>query len=310
MSMPSGGLVAISVTPLTEDRSIDAAGMQGLMDFYIACGSTGVAILGVMGEANRMTDEESRRVVDLTVEAVDGRVPIIVGVSNPSMARLADLTGHAMDRGCAGVLVQPTPGLQGDAAVAGYFAAVGKTLGADVPICVQDFPKANGVHISVDAWRRIVESAPSVVMLKAEDEPGLGKLTAIRMAESEGLRPVTILTGNNGILLPMELARGADGAMTGFAFPDVLAATIGLFGAGREPEATDLYDTYLPVNRYELRMGIAMRKEILRRRGAIATAVCRPPVGALDPTTVRELDHVLRRLEERTEAIGVIRAPG
>lgn len=308
--MPTAGLVAISVTPLTDDRRIDEAGMQELMDFYLACGSSGVAILGVMGEANRMTDDESRRVVDLTVEAVGRRAPIIVGVSSPSMARLADLARHAATRGCAGVLVQPTPGLQGDAVVAGYFASVGRELGPEIPICVQDFPKASGVHISVGAWRQIVATAPSVVMLKAEDDPGLAKLSAIRSAEADGLRPVTILTGNNGILLPMELARGADGAMTGFAFPDVLARTIEQYRSGRADEAIDLYDTYLPVNRYELRMGIAMRKEILRRRGAIASAACRPPVGPLDSTTAAELDVVLDRLAKRTEPIGTIRAVG
>ncbi len=306
MSMPTGGLVAISVTPLTADGAVDGEAFRGLMDFYAACGASGVSILGVMGEANRMTDDESKRVVDLTMEAIDGRLPVIVGVSNPSLARIRDLSEHAMERGAAGVMLQPTPGLQGDAAVAGYFTAAAEALG-DVPICVQDFPKANGVHISSDAWQLMVEANPSIVMLKAEDEPGLAKLSTIRRLEAEGLRPVTILTGNNGILLPYELARGADGAMTGFAFPDVLALTIERYGAGDRDGATSLYDAYLPVNRYELRLGIAMRKEILRRRRAIPTAACRPPVAPLDRTTLAELDTVLDRLVRDTEPLEQIR---
>ena len=83
-----------------------------------------------------------------------------------------------MARGCAGVLLQPTPGLVGDGAVAAYFNAAAAALGPDTPICVQDFPKANGVHISLDVWRMIVEASPGVVMLKAEEEPGLVKLSA------------------------------------------------------------------------------------------------------------------------------------
>ena len=255
MAMPAGGLVAIAVTPLDESGAIDPESLARLMDFYLSCGSSGVAILGVMGEANRMTDAESKRVVDLTVEAVNGRVPIIVGVSNPALARVKDLSEHAAALGCAGVLVQPTPGLQGDASIASYFAAVGNALGPDIPICVQDFPKANGVHISLGTWRMIVETCPTVVMLKAEEEPGLTKLSAIRSAEADGMRPVTILTGNNGILLPQELTRGADGAMTGFAFPDVLAQVITRSDAGEFGAAEDLFDTYLAVNRYEPEAG-------------------------------------------------------
>ena len=301
--MPTAGLTAIAVTPLHDDGTLDRGGIGPLMDFYVRAGSAGIAILGVMGEAHRMTDSETRLVVDSTVDAVATRVPIIVGVSNPSLSRVVELAHHAMGAGCAGVLLQPTPGLQGDAAVAAYFEQAAAALGPEVPICVQDFPKANGVHLSVDAWRRIVESSPSVVMLKAEDEPGLGKLTAIRRAESDGVRRVTILTGNNGIQLPQELGRGADGAMTGFAFPDVLARMIDLHRAGSTDDAEDLFDAYLPVNRYELRMGIAMRKEILRRRGALASAACRHPVGPLDPVTVAELDQLLARLETATAPI-------
>lgn len=309
-AMPTGGLTAIAVTPLDETGAIDAAGIQQLTDFYLACGSSAIAILGVMGEANRMTDEESKQVVDLTVEAVAGRAPIIVGVSSPSMARVTDLAEHATARGCAGVLLQPTPGLLGDRAVAAYFEAAAEALGPDISICVQDFPKANGVHLSLDAWKMIVEACPNITMLKAEEEPGLTKLSAIRAAEADGLRTVTILTGNNGIQLPEELARGADGAMTGFAFPDVLAGVIRLHEEGRPGEAADLFDRYLPVNRYELRMGIAVRKEILRRRGAIPSSTCRYPVKPLDSVTITELDGILDRLEKVTGPLTEIRTAG
>jgi len=206
-----------------------------------------------------------------------------------------------MSAGAAGILVQPLKGIAGDVAVANYFATVAEAVGSDVPICVQDYPKASGVHMSVEAWRMILERCPSVVMLKHEDEPSLPKLSAIRRAEeSGGLRRAVLMVGNNGIHLPQELGRGADGAMTGFAFPDVLAAVCSLYAEGKAQEAEDLFDLYLPVNRYELQLGVSVRKEILRRRGVISSAAARHPAKPLDETGSRELDNLLERIEKRT----------
>ncbi len=309
-ALPTGGLVAVAVTPLVDTGAVDVPSITTLMEFYLACGASGVALLGVMGEANRMTDAEAETVVGQAAGAIGGRKPIIVGVSSSSLARVEALSHFAMEQGCAGVMLQPLAGLRGDRAVASYFKAAARALGAEVPICVQDFPKANGVHISVDCWRMIVEDCPSVVALKHEDEPGLAKLSALRAAEEDGVRPVTIFTGNNGIHLPQELARGGDGAMTGFAFPDVLATVIALSEEGSTDQAEDLFDQYLPVNRHELRLGIAVRKEILRRRGAIAGAAARYPSTALDPIATEELDRLLERLEHSTGTpITDIRAP-
>jgi len=300
MNLPTGGFVAISVTPLDETGAVDYADLARLMQFYLDCDVDGVALLGVMGEANRMTDADARTVVEHAVAAIGGRVPIIVGVSDPSLQRVQSLGEFGRGLGCAGVLLQPLAGLKGDRSVAGYFQAAAGALGPELPICVQDFPKANNVHLSLDAWRIILEECPSVVMLKLEDEPGLGKLSAIRAAEKAGMRKVTIFTGNNGIQLVQELGRGSDGAMTGFAFPDVLARVIHLFRSGRADEAEDLFDHYLPVNRHELRTGISVRKEILRRRGAIRTATARYPAPPLGDIDLQELDGLLTRLERVT----------
>ncbi|NNC92414.1 MAG: dihydrodipicolinate synthase family protein [Acidimicrobiia bacterium] len=310
MSMPTGGFVAISVTPLDDGGAVDYEDLARLMQFYLDCGVDGVALLGVMGEANRMTDADARVVVEHAVAAIDGRVPIIVGVSDPSLQRVQSLGEYSMLLGCAGVLLQPLTGLRGDRAVAGYFKAAATALGPDVPICVQDFPKANNVYLSLDAWRMTLEECPSVIMLKLEDEPGLGKLSAFRDAEAAGMRKTTIFTGNNGIQLVQELGRGSEGAMTGFAFPDVLVRVIDLYASGLTGEAEDLFDHYLPVNRHELRTGIAVRKEILRRRGAIRTATARYPVKPLADVDLAELDGMLGRLEAATGApITEIRSP-
>ena len=300
MTFPQHGFIAIAVTPLNDDGAIDFAGMGKLMDFYIDCGADGVTLLGVMGEAHRMTDSDALAVVDAAMEAIAGRVPVIVGVSDPSLPRATSLGAHAMAAGAAGVMLRPLSGLLGDAAVVQYFVDLAAALGPDTPICVQDFPKASGVHISTRSWREIVEQCPTVLMLKHEDEPGLSKLSWIRAAESDGMRRVPIFAGTNGIHLVQELDRGADGAMTGFAFPDVLVKVIKLHRSGERAAAEDLFDAFLPVNRHELRTGISVRKEILRRRGALGSARTRHPVKPLSEVDHAELDSLLNRLESRT----------
>ena len=137
-------------------------------------------------------------------------------------------------------------------------------------------------------------------MLKHEDCPGLGKLTQIRdSSKSQNLRRVSILTGNGGLYLPQELARGADGAMTGFAYPEMLVEVVSLYAEGKEGHAEDIFDAYLPLVRYEQQpgFGLAVRKEILRQRGAIDCSVTRSPGPVLSQSDREELSKLIERLE-------------
>ena len=129
-----------------------------------------------------------------------------------------------MELGASGVMVAPPPTLRTDDQIVGYFDMVTETLGADVPWVLQDHPVATGVQMSTVVILKIMKNSPSCVMLKHEDCPGLAKLTAIRAASDEGeVSRVAILTGNGGgLFLPEELSRGADGAMTGFAYPEMM----------------------------------------------------------------------------------------
>jgi 4-hydroxy-tetrahydrodipicolinate synthase len=158
------------------------------------------------------------------------------------------------------------------------------------------------VFLSAGNFVRMVESLPQLIMLKAEDCPGLGKITAIRSeAERRGLRRVSILVGNGGLYYPQALARGADGVMTGFAYPDMLVRVYDQFAAGAHQAAEDLYDAYLPLVCYEQQpgFGLAVRKEILRRRGAIRCAGTRTPGPSLSVADRAELDALVARLERR-----------
>jgi 4-hydroxy-tetrahydrodipicolinate synthase len=116
------------------------------------------------------------------------------------------------------------------------------------------------------------------------------------------MRRLSILTGNCGIFLPFELARGADGAMTGYAFPEMLVDVCRLMAAGRRSEAHDLFDAHLPLVRYEQQpaIGLAVRKYVLRRRGVLKSDAQRTPGPSVSRETAAEIDFTLERLERAT----------
>jgi 4-hydroxy-tetrahydrodipicolinate synthase len=189
-----------------------------------------------------------------------------------------------------------------DAAVA-YFHNVADAIG-EVPFALQDYPQATGVQLTPGVIRRIVDTVPSCVMLKHEDWPGLAKLSAVRNAE--GMRRISILVGNNCVFLADELRRGADGAMTGFAFPEMMTGVIAAHRAGDVHRAADLFDAYLPLARYEQQPGpgLAVRKYLLAKRGAIASAAQRRPGVALSEADIADIAFLLARQQRRLRELG------
>ncbi|HEY2533412.1 MAG TPA: dihydrodipicolinate synthase family protein [Xanthobacteraceae bacterium] len=298
----ANGVYIISVTPFTEQGDIDWASTDSLVEFYISKGVSGVTILGMMGEAHKLAENESTAFAKYFIERVAGRVPVIVGVSNAGVDSLVHLAKSVMDFGAGGVMIAPAAGLKTEVQIRDYFATVFKRLGPSIPVCFQDYPLGTGANISVPAFLQLVDDQPSLVMFKHEDWPGLKKLQQLRRAcDGQARRRISILCGNGGLYLPQELHRGADGAMTGFAYPEMLVDVCKTFFAGRGDEAEDIFDVYLPLVRHEQQIGIglAIRKEILRRRGAIRSAAVRLPGPRLDNDDLEELDRLMHRLERR-----------
>jgi 4-hydroxy-tetrahydrodipicolinate synthase len=296
------GVYTISATPFTDAGDIDWASVDSLVEFYLQCGVAGLTILGMMGEAQKLSDQESAEFTRHYLRRVDGRVPVIAGVSNPGTANLVTLSKIAMDAGACGVMVAPPAGLKTEMQIVAYFSDVIPALGEKIPVVYQDYPQSTQADISVPSILEIIDAHPSVVMFKHEDCPGLRKLSQLRKAcDGAARRYISILVGNGGLYVPQELKRGANGIMTGFAYPDMLVSVCSLFEAGRSEEAEDLFDIYLPLVRYEQQpgFGLAVRKEILRRRGAIGSAAARAPGPKLDADDVSELDRLLARLERR-----------
>jgi 4-hydroxy-tetrahydrodipicolinate synthase len=299
------GVYIISATPFSDDGELDLASADRLVDFYIDKGVSGITVLGMMGEAHKLTASEAETFLARVLQRVAGRVPVIVGVSNAGTDNLVRLANSAMEQGAAGVMVAPTAGLGTETKIYNYFSQVFAALGPRVPVCYQDYPFVTHSEISVATFNRLVADFPQLVMLKHEEWPGLAKLSAVRKAAQDGLRRVAVLVGNGGLYLPQELARGADGAMTGFAYPEMLVEVVRLWQAGDIDRAEDLFDAYLPLVRHEQQpgFGLALRKEVLFRRGVIASPKVRAPGPALSALDHDELTRLIGRVERNLEAL-------
>ena len=302
------GVYLITVTPFTDSGALDLASTDRMVDFCLESGVTGLTVLGIMGEATKLTAEESRTFVKQVLARVNGRVPVVVGASAPGFAPMRELTQDVMELGAAGVMVAPPATVRTDDQIVAYFDMVSETLGTQVPWVLQDHPVSTTVQMSTGVILRILKNSPTCVMLKHEDSPGLAKLSAYRAASNKGeVQRVSILCGNGGgLFLPEELTRGADGAMTGFAYPEMMVDVCKAHAAGQIERAHDLFDAYLPLSRYEQRAGIglAVRKHILAERGVIASAAIRKPGPKLSTQDVADIARLTARQNRRLAELG------
>ncbi|PXW70232.1 4-hydroxy-tetrahydrodipicolinate synthase [Loktanella sp. PT4BL] len=298
------GVFTIAVTPFKPDGAVDWDSIDRMVDFYIAQGATGLTILGMMGEAGKLSADESVAVVKRVTAR--STVPIVVGVSAPGFAAMKTLSDAAMDLGAAGVMVAPPSSLKTDDQILTYYHNTAETLG-DAPFVLQDFPLVTNVVIPTKVILQVVADCPTCVMLKHEDWPGLEKISALRRASDAGARRISILCGNGGLYLLEEMLRGADGAMTGFAYPEMMAQVIAAHNAGDIDRARDIFDVYMPMVRYEAQpgLGLAIRKYTLAQRGVIAHDTLRKPGGVLTAETRAEVDALAARQAVKLRALGL-----
>ena len=298
LTAQAAGTFAIAPTPFHDDGRIDEKSIDRLTDFYAEVGCDGVTVLGILGEAPKLDAAEAEQVAIRFVKRAKN-MQIIVGVSAPGFATMRSLAKASMDAGAAGVMIAPPPHLRTDDQITGYFKQAQEAIGDDIPWVLQDYPLTLNVVFTPAVIRKIVMDSPSCVMLKHEDWPGLEKISTLRAFERDGsMRPISILCGNGGLFLPHEIERGADGAMTGYAFPEMLVELQRLIGMGRRTAAHDVFDRHLPLLRYEQQagLGLAVRKYVLKRRGVITSDAQRKPGSRLSPESVAEVEWLLDRL--------------
>ena len=294
------GVYVIAPTPFLPDGRIDESSIDRMTDFFLKAGVDGITVLGQLGEAPKMTHEESVGIVKRVLARA--KVPIVVGVSAPGFAAMRALTQDVMALGAAGVMIAPPNTLRTDDSIVQYYKQASEAIGADVPFVIQDYPLTFSVQMTPAVIRRIATDNASCWFLKHEDWPGLDKISQLKAWEKDGsMRKLPILVGNNALFLDFEMERGADGANTGYCFPDMLVDVVRLSREGRRDEAHDLFDAHLPLVRYEQQPGpgLAVRKYVLMRRGIIASDTLRKPGAQLSAVAKAEVDYLLSRVARR-----------
>jgi 4-hydroxy-tetrahydrodipicolinate synthase len=286
------GVFSVLPTPFLEDGAVDHESLRRVIDLFIAGGVNGLTALGVTSEAARLTERERAMVLETVMHQVGRRVPVVAGTTADGLRTCIEYTRIARASGASAVMISPPrlAKLNSDAVV-GHFAAVAEA--ADMPIVVQDFPPVSGFTMEPLLLARIARVVPSARTIKLEDPPTPLKIAKILQA-AQGLE-VSIFGGLGGVFLLEELMAGAAGAMTGFAYPEILVEIVQAYRSGSIDHAADLFYRNVALMRFEFQEGIGMaiRKEVLRRRGALRHAGVRAPGVALDPGTSAALDRIL-----------------
>jgi 4-hydroxy-tetrahydrodipicolinate synthase len=286
------GVYSVLPTPFTGQGDIDVPSIKKVVDLVVKAGVNGMTALGVTGEVSRLTDRERGVIVDAVVKAADGRAKVIVGASADGVRTCIEFTKEAKALGASAVMVSPPRMLKlNTESVVNHYKALAAAV--DLPIVVQDYPPISGFAMEASLLARIAKEVPTARTIKLEDPPTPFK-TARILAAADNTK-VAILGGLGGVFLLEELMAGAAGVMTGFAFPEVLVKVVALYRANKIDDAANLFYRFVPLMRFEFQEGIGMaiRKEVFKRRGVLADAATRAPGPTLDPGTKQALDRVL-----------------
>jgi 4-hydroxy-tetrahydrodipicolinate synthase len=294
----AAGVHSVLVTPFSADESLDEVSVHTLVDYYVSAGVAGVLALGVLGEADKLSDAERERVQAAVVSQANERVQVTVGVSAPSTFLAAQRAVAAERTGASAVMVAPPAGSVAGPVLGDHFRRIGERL--SIPVVVQDLPAVGGVRLPVEFLAGLAGQLPPGSVVKLEDPPTPAKTAALRTA-APGL---DVFGGLGGTALLHELDAGSSGTMTGFALPHVLVEIVAAHRGGEPERARRVHEAALPLLLFEAQpvVGLGMRKEILRRRGAIADASVRQPVAAVDERSLATLGELLEAAEVEAPA--------
>jgi 4-hydroxy-tetrahydrodipicolinate synthase len=283
------GVYPILATPFRDDESVDLESFGRLIRFMAGLGMDGVTILGVLGESNRLLDREREQLIQTAVSAA-GTMPIIVGTSHTGTRAALALSQMAESLGADAVMVTPqAEPVPSDDRVFEYYRTIAD--GIKFPLVVQDHPASTAVHMNVPLMLRIVNEIPRVASIKEEATPTPPKIRALLQGMQR--RKVPILTGLGALYGEFDLAAGSSGFNTGFAFPEVLRAMVTAMKSADVKRAQSLYTRFLPLIVFEQQPGVAVRKEILRLRGVIASSRVRHPGASIQPAVAEQLRALL-----------------
>lgn len=286
------GVFPILATPFEGNENPDLESFDHLVRFIGGLGVDGITILGVLGEANRLLDREREHLIRTAVAAA-GKLPVIVGTSHSGTGAARELSQMAQHLGAQAVMVSPhAEGVPNDDRVVEYYKTIAE--GVSIPIVMQDHPASTQVHMSASLLLRIIRDVPQIACLKEEAVPTAPKIRALSAGMTE--RKVPILTGLGALYGLFDLEAGSSGFNTGFAFPEVLMAMLKAAGGSDWVRAREIYTRFLPLIVFEQQPGVAIRKEILRLRGAIHGGKVRHPGAPLQTATADQLRTLIDSL--------------
>jgi 4-hydroxy-tetrahydrodipicolinate synthase len=286
----------VLATPFDDGLAVDLASLRNEVGEFAADGCLGLVALGVFGEAATLTADEAAAVARTVADATE--LPYVLGLSerdpDAAVAQAQRLLA-AVARPPVALMAQipdPDPGVAGHA-LARLHEATG------VGILIQDYPVASGVSVSDEQVVALVRACPFAVGVKSETPP-----TSAAIAHIAPLVDVPVFGGLGGVGLLDELAAGSAGAMTGFSHPAALAAVLNAWEQGGFSAARDTWAPWLPLANFEgqLKIGLEIRKEVLRRRGVITSNRVRPPARTLPASLTPILDQHLATVPSATSA--------
>lgn len=284
------GVYHVLCTPFDADGELDLPSLRRLTDTVVGMGVDGLTVLGVMGEAHKLTAAERSRVLETVQDVNAGRVPIVVGASQNGTVPAVGAAREAMRLGAAAVMVAPPTFLGAGEALTGHLRRIAED--AEAPIVLQDYPAASGVDLTVPAMAQLIEDIPQITCVKLESPPTGRRSAALLKRTGER---VTILGGLGGLYLADELRHGTHGTMTGMAFPEALIEICAGWRAGDTAGAAARHAQLLPVLVADSQpaIGLSLRKHVWVERGVIACAEIRSPGARLTPLELAGLRETL-----------------
>ena len=287
------GIFTIPQTPFSDDGALDEEGLRRQIDFCVDTGTHGIVYPVMVSEFWLLSDDERKRVVDVAVEQVDGRIPMIAGVAGVSTEVAVMFTRHAREAGADGAIALPPyvlkPGLDG---LVDYYRQVAEAMGK--PVFIQNFDPPLGSSLPPAFIRELLLDIPHVKYIKEEMMPPGHSVTALLETCGDELHGV--FTGYGGRWFIDELNRGASGTMPACEFTDVLVRLYERYRSGDVEGAREIHSRLLPLINIESLHGVIFCKEILKRRGLIASTRTRAP-GRLDRHDLAEIDRLMLDVE-------------
>jgi 4-hydroxy-tetrahydrodipicolinate synthase len=292
------GVFTIPVTPFDERGEVDEASLQREVDWCVRAGAHGIVAPVNASEGPALTDEERKRVTRLVVEATAGRIPTVIGVSATGVQSSLLFTRWAKELGADAVIAMPPYGakLADPEAVFGFYQAVADAADG-LPVFIQNWSGPAGTPMGVPQLVRLLTEIDNVSYSKEETVNAGHMMTATLAAAGDACKG--IMGGIGGRYLLDEYRRGACGTMPACQVTDVHAAIWNALDAGDEAGARRTFNRLLPLLNFEALYGVALYKEVLKRRGVIAHTTLRGSKTArLDEYDQQELDAILRDVSE------------